>query len=1635
MKSKATTSQSYSPRRIILSVGVVVLLAILMIAIETFSLGSTLSAQELATDEPPVNFRVTGFTDTTAGVAWEVPRNRGITDYVLQRYDHNGSEFVLGRTIDGQVSGGGGVAWAHISLTPDTQYKYVLYLRDDQNTTVIEASVTVRTLTTGGSTVSNDATLSGLTLSGLDIGSFSSGKTYYTATAGHSVTETTVTASTNHAGASYQVQLGGAVDDDGVIPLAVGSNTIGVRVTAEDGVTTRIYTVIVTREGLFSTDAALSALSLSGVDFGTFDADTTQYTVRVLGVTETTVSATVNHSSASYVIKLNGAVDADGVIPLAVGNNVITVEVTAEDGSTNRTYTVTVTRVLSTNASLRDLSLSNVDFGSFSWHTTRYTARVANGVTETTVTPALLHSVASYAIKLNGAVDADGVIPLAVGSNVITVEVTAEDGSTTRTYTVTVIREVVTGTLATDEPPVNFRVTGFTDTSAGVAWEVPRNRGITNYVLQRYDHNGSEFVLGRTIDGQVSGGGGVAWAHISLTPDTQYKYVLYLRDDQNTTVIEASVTVRTLTTGGSTVSNDATLSGLTLSGLDIGSFSSGKTYYTATAGHSVTETTVTASTNHAGASYQVQLGGAVDDDGVIPLAVGSNTIGVRVTAEDGVTTRIYTVIVTREGLFSTDAALSALSLSGVDFGTFDADTTQYTVRVLGVTETTVSATVNHSSASYVIKLNGAVDADGVIPLAVGNNVITVEVTAEDGSTNRTYTVTVTRVLSTNASLRDLSLSNVDFGSFSWHTTRYTARVANGVTETTVTPALLHSVASYAIKLNGAVDADGVIPLAVGSNVITVEVTAEDGSTTRTYTVTVIREVVTGTLATDEPPVNFRVTGFTDTTAGVAWEVPRNRGITDYVLQRYDHNGSEFVLGRTIDGQVSGGGGVAWAHISLTPDTQYKYVLYLRDDQNTTVIEASVTVRTLTTGGSSTVSNDATLSGLTLSGLDIGSFSSGKTYYTATAGHSVTETTVTASTNHAGASYQVQLGGAVDDDGVIPLAVGSNTIGVRVTAEDGVTTRIYTVIVTREGLFSTDAALSALSLSGVDFGTFDADTTQYTVRVLGVTETTVSATVNHSSASYVIKLNGAVDADGVIPLAVGNNVITVEVTAEDGSTNRTYTVTVTRVLSTNASLRDLSLSNVDFGVFSWHITRYTARVANGVTETTVTPALLHSVASYAIKLNGAVDADGVIPLAVGSNVITVEVTAEGGSATWTYTVTVIREAVTGELATDEPPVNFRVTGFTDTTAGVAWEVPRNRGITNYVLQRYDHNGNEFVLGRTIDGQASGGGSAAWVHISLTPDTQYKYVLYLRDDQNTTVIEASVTVRTLTTGPLSAPTLTAEVSGSTVDLSWEAAAGAARYKLSTWWDSEVGWQRLDDGNLTGTTYTHTDVTAGTTYFYAILSVSAGGEMSTWSDFESVTVPASEPGLSAPTLTAESAQGGVDLSWGEVAGAARYELSTWWDSEVGWQPLDDGNLTGTTYTHTDVTAGTTYFYAVRSVSAGGEMSTWSDFESVTVPASVPAPEPGLSAPTLTAESAQGGVDLSWGEVAAAARYELLTWWDSEVGWQRLDDGTLTGTTYTHSDVTAGTTYYYSIRSVNAEGGASEWSEFVSTTVPASE
>ena len=1005
-----------------------------------------------------------------------------------------------------------------------------------------------------------------------------------------------------------------------------------------------------------SADATLSALTLSSINFGIFASDTTSYSAQVANsVSQTTVTPAVNDSEGRYVIKLGGVSDADGVIPLAVGSNVITVEVTAEDDTTTKTYTVTVTRAapLSTDATLGALTLSDVNFGTFASGTTSYTADVASSVTETTVTPTVNHSGASYVIKIGGVTDADGVIPLAAGDNVITIEVTAEDGTTTRTYTVTVTRAAPPSSDATlkslslgDDISIGTFSTVTTSYSVQVANSVSETT-----VTPTVNHSGASYVI---KFGGVTDSDGV----IPLGVGSNVITVEVTAEDGNTTQ-----TYKVTVTRAEPPSTDATLKGLTLSRVDFGTFSSATTSYTAQVVNSVTETTVTPTVNDSGARYVIKLGSVTDADGVVSLAVGANVITVEVTAEDDSTAKTYRVTVTRAEPPSTDATLRGLILSRVDFGTFDSTTTSYTAQVAySVSQTSVTPTVNDPAASYVIKLGGVTDADGTISLAVGNNVITVVVTAEDDSTTQTYTVRVTRAEppSTDATLKGLTLSDVSFGTFSSATTSYTAQVANSVTETTVTPTVNDSGASYVITLGGVTDADGTISLAVGSNVIIVVVTAEDGVTTQTYTVTVTREQ------------------------------------------------------------------------SSTPEK----------------------------------SSDATLKSLTLSGIDFGTFDSTTISYSARVANSVSQTTITPAVNDSGASYVIKLGGVADADGTVSLAMGSNVVTVEVAAEDGETTKTYTVTVARSAPPSTDATLSALGLSGVNIGTFASDATSYTAQVANsVSQTTVTPTVSHSGARYVIKLGGVTDADGTVSLSVGNNVITIVVTAQDGRTTQTYTVTVTRSvpLSSDAALSTLTLSGVDFGTFDSSITSYSAQVANSVTRTTVSPSASSSGARYVIKLGGVTDTDGTVSLSVSRNVITIEVTAQDGSTTRTYTVTITRASeneqpprsdapVTGELPADDPKVNFRVSGYAHDWVNIAWAVPQNRGITRYVVQRYEHDGSGFVSsgsgeGSRFEGTTSGGDLHSQRNTQVEPDTLYQYVLALKNDSGTTIIESSSTVRTL------------------------------------------------------------------------------------------------------------------------------------------------------------------------------------------------------------------------------------------------------------------------------------------------
>ena len=209
---------------------------------------------------------------------------------------------------------------------------------------------------------------------------------------------------------------------------------------------------------------------------------------------------------------------------------------------------------------------------------------------------------------------------------------------------------------------------------------------------------------------------------------------------------------------------------------------------------------------------------------------------------------------------------------------------------------------------------------------------------------------------------------------------------------------------------------------------------------------------------------------------------------------------------------------------------------------------------------------------------------------------------------------------------------------------------------------------------------------------------------------------------------------------------------------------------------------------------------------------------------------------------------------------------------------------------------------------------------------------------------------------------APTLTAQASGAdTINLTWNDVDDAVSYDLWAW-DSDTEWQQLGGGTLTGTSYSHSPLTSGTTYYYQIRAFNSDGDPSGWSD--RVNEVAGDMVPDEPVLTATGGYQQITVSWPAVTGATRYELWAWLGS---WTQLDGGAadpLTATSYVHDGLTTGRTYYFQGRAVTSAGVMSAWSEQVSATVLSS-----PNIGAPSLTATIGDEQVTLTWTAATAPA------------------------------------------------------------------
>lgn len=161
----------------------------------------------------------------------------------------------------------------------------------------------------------------------------------------------------------------------------------------------------------------------------------------------------------------------------------------------------------------------------------------------------------------------------------------------------------------------------------------------------------------------------------------------------------------------------------------------------------------------------------------------------------------------------------------------------------------------------------------------------------------------------------------------------------------------------------------------------------------------------------------------------------------------------------------------------------------------------------------------------------------------------------------------------------------------------------------------------------------------------------------------------------------------------------------------------------------------------------------------------------------------------------------------------------------------------------------------------------------------------------------------------------------------------------------------------------------------------------------------------------LTATGGNAQVSLAWNAAPGASTYNVHR---STVSGGPYSTiaTTITPTNYLDTTVTNGTTYFYVVSGQNAAGEGPDSNQASATPQAPQLPPAPTGVSA----VSNRRQRITVSWTAVAGATSYRVKR--STTSGGPYTVVGSPTGTSFTNTGLTSGTTYYYVVSAVNGVG-----------------
>ena len=610
----------------------------------------------------------------------------------------------------------------------------------------------------------------------------------------------------------------------GTEQLITGENVVEIQVISKDRTMSKTYQIIVTKG--INNNTNLNSITVFDDDDVTYPLDpefknsVTSYTVHV---PQEVGAVTVQVEKESLTERVSGS----GYKYLNYGTNPVDIEVLAEDRVTTKTYRVNIVRDFNLFLSRINTSAGTLS-PEFSKLTKEYTLTVENDVNKVYV-----EGIAED--RTNVTVTGNGMYNLSTEqSNQVSLILTDPDGNTS-IYTVNVVRKknananaslitVREGSLLPQFDPdtVDYTVNVRTNLiGQSATFEVIPEKNTTTYRIEGNEN----LQLG---DNNVK---------VIMIAENQskktYNINVCVRDDDffSNKLDNIIVTVPSNPTYQVDMNPD----------FDKDTFT-----YEITLPYSIEQIEIDGVTSNEAAT--------IEGEGIKNVTTGRNVYQLKVSSSQG-EDNYYTLNVHR---MEDDATLQTLMVTGHPF-VFVKTIEEYNIDLVDSSETYVNVLAVPSDPNSTVEITG--DSGFVVEQ---DNVITIKVTTRTGKT-KTYKIHAHLKADDNPYLESLSVDGFDMVPVFDPTSDQTYRV---IVESNTTSININAVPQ---SITTTVTGDGAQNVESGNNTFTITTLAEDGVSTFTYTILVIRpadsntnlatlEAIPGTLIPDFKPglVNYTV---------------------------------------------------------------------------------------------------------------------------------------------------------------------------------------------------------------------------------------------------------------------------------------------------------------------------------------------------------------------------------------------------------------------------------------------------------------------------------------------------------------------------------------------------------------------------------------------------------------------------------------------------------------------------------------------------------------------------------------------------------------------------------------------------------